>query len=99
VIVIEGASRSTFNPVIGPAVAQLPATSQTVTELVAADAVSVPAGTEVTRVSCAWLGLARPEAASAALQAMVTSVALQAALGEAQAIAGGDRQTGAAKYR
>src|ERR1700704_149300 len=87
-MVMDGASRSTFNPVMGPAAAQLPARSQTVTELVAAEAVSMPAGTAVVRVNAAWLGSARPEVASTTLHATVTSAALHAALGAAQAIAG-----------
>ena len=78
---------------MGPAVAQLPAASQTVAELVAAAAVSVPAGTDVVRLSCAWAGVARPDRVSLAVQATVTSLELQALLGAAQATAGAVRST------
>src|ERR1700682_4448074 len=78
---------------MGPAVAQLPATSQTVTELVAAAAVSVPAGTEVARLSCVWGGVASPGKLLLAGRAAVTSVALQVALGVAQTMAGPVRST------
>src|ERR1700704_4482467 len=92
-MMIEGASRSTFAPLTGPAVAQLAAASQTVFELVEAEAVSVPAATEVVSENCARLGSARPDTPSVAEQAMVTSPALQAAGAVAQVIAGALRST------
>ena len=44
-IITRGASRSTRNPFIGPAVTQLPARSQTCTAWVLASAVSLPSAT------------------------------------------------------
>src|SRR4030081_2641272 len=90
---IEGARRSTFTPVMGPAVAQLPAASQTLFEPVEAEAVSVPAATAVVSENCAWLGSARPDTPSVAVQARVTSAELQAAGAAAQLIAGALRST------
>ena len=58
VIVIVGASLSTFRPDNGPIVVQFPDTSQTVRCPVDAFAVSVPTGTDVVSENDASLGLA-----------------------------------------
>ena len=57
--------------------AQFPATSHTVALGVEALLVSVPDGTLVESVKVGWLPAAKPEVASAALQAMETSDGLQ----------------------
>src|SRR4051812_23428814 len=67
-----GALRSTLLPVTGPAVAQLPALSQTCRVPVAALAVSLPAATDVLNEKLASLALARPDVASVAVHAIDT---------------------------
>jgi hypothetical protein len=71
-IVTAGAFRSTWMPAIGPDVAQLPATSQTLRGPVVAFAVSVPAATNVTSSNCASAADARPEPTSDAVHAIAT---------------------------
>src|SRR5688500_17394457 len=86
---ITGAFLSTLLPPIGPAVAQLPTLSQTSRLPVSALAVSVPAGTPVERVNAASAELARPELASCAVQAMLTSLGCHCPSGGSQVITGG----------
>jgi hypothetical protein len=76
-MLIAGGLLSTMLPPIGPAVEQLPATSQTVRDPVTAFAVSVPAGTEVVSVKLLSAEFAKPERPSFALHAMLTSLACQ----------------------
>ena len=60
-MLMPGAFLSTLLPEIGPAIAQLPARSQTVRLFVRALAVSVPGETFVIRLKDASLAAARPE--------------------------------------
>src|SRR5690349_3886965 len=73
-----GAFLSTLLPPTEPAAAVFPALSDITRELVTALAVSVPAGTLVVTVKPGLAGLAKPEVASEAVHAMVTSLACQA---------------------
>src|SRR6266403_3501734 len=66
---------STLFPTMGPAVAQLPATSQTTRVPVVAFAVSAPAATPVASEKLASEGLLKPEPLSVTEQAMPTSTA------------------------
>src|SRR5690242_17840144 len=86
---IAGPRLSTMLPKIGPAVAQLPARSQTERLLVAALAVSEPAGTLVMSVKEASAALAKPVPLSRAVQASETSVECHRPSGAAQEICGG----------
>src|SRR6266446_6229101 len=88
-MLIAGGFLSTMLPATGPAVAQLPATSQIERVPVCALEVSVPAGTLVLREKVASWGLARPEPASLALQRMLVSLACQRASGPPQLTTGG----------
>ncbi len=88
VTVMDGALRSILLPAIGPAVAQLPSTSQTTRLSVLAFAVSMPAPTDVTSENDASAGLARPVPESLAVQARATLVACHAPSGAAQAMVG-----------
>ena len=72
VIVMVGAELSIFTPMIGPAVAQLPALSQAWTEFVETFGLAVPAAMEAVSVMLDWAGLARPDAASLAVHVKVT---------------------------
>src|SRR5215472_14789444 len=74
-MVMSGAFLSTMLPLIGPAMTQLPATSQICRLSVKALAVSVPDGTMVDRVKLASPGLARPDSASLAVHWRLTSLA------------------------
>jgi len=85
---ITGGLRSTRNPPT-TAVVQLPATSQTGRVLVLALAVSVPAGTLVESEKSASDVLARPDAASVAVQATLTSVGCHRPSAAPHATAGG----------
>src|SRR5204863_3603373 len=80
---------STMIPVIGPAVTQFPALSQTLWLLVEAFAVSVPAGTFVARLKLASAGSARSEPPSDAVHGMLTSVACHVGDVGVQARSGG----------
>src|SRR5690349_14651585 len=86
---IVGAFLSTLFGPSGPALAQFPAPSHTWWLLVSALAVSVPAGTLVTREKLASAGTARPESLSVAAQAIPTSAACQSVSGAPQETAGG----------
>src|SRR5437667_11148834 len=86
---MSGALRSTLLPAIGPAVAQLPALSQTWRLSVDAFASSLPAGTLVDSEKLASAGFARPEPLSFAVQGMLTLLACQLPSGEPQVIVGG----------
>src|SRR5258708_392288 len=88
-IVICGGFLSTLLGPIGPAAAQLPATSHSWRVPVKAAAVSVPAGTLVVSVKFAGEFALSPEPLSLAVQAMLTSLALHKPSGETQMIAGG----------
>src|SRR5689334_19098576 len=81
---IAGGFLSTMFPLYGPLVVLLPATSKTVRLPVEALLVSVPAGTDVTRLKLASAGLASPEFASLAVQARETSLACHSPSGKAQ---------------
>src|SRR5262245_12424424 len=72
-----GAFLSILLPLIGPAVALLPALSATLRLLVAALAFSVPLATLVERLKLASAAFARSEVASLAVQAIFTSLACQ----------------------
>ncbi len=63
---------SIFTPMIGPAVAPLPALSQAWTEFVETFGLAVPAAMEAVSVMLDWAGLARPDAASLAVHVKVT---------------------------
>src|SRR6266545_958051 len=76
-MVIVGAFLSIMLPLIGPPTVKFPATSNTVCVPVNALFVSVPAGTLVKSRKLASAGFARPDSASLAVQAMLTSVACQ----------------------
>jgi hypothetical protein len=84
-----GGLRSTLIPLIGPAVAQLSALSQTSWLSVEAFAVSVPVATLVVSVNDASAGFARPEPVSAAVQRRVTLDACQSVSVVPQETAGG----------
>ena len=88
---IDGALRSILLPAIGPAVAQLPSTSQTTRLSVLAFAVSMPAPTDVTSENEASAGLTRPVPASLAAQARLTLAACHAPSGAAQVMVGSRR--------
>src|SRR5207248_1100941 len=79
-----GVVRSTWLPVIGPAVAQLPATSQTWCDPVAAFELGDPAGTVVLSEKPASDEFARPEPLSDAVQASETFCACHAESAVAQ---------------
>src|SRR6266545_1970809 len=68
---------STLLPLIGPAVAELPTASPTAWVPVEALASSVSAGTLVDRENLASAGLTKPEPASLAVQAILTSLPCQ----------------------
>src|SRR5262245_35539943 len=89
VIEMTGGFLSTMKGPTGPAVVQLPGTSQTLWVLVKAEGVSVPAGTDVVSVKLASPGLASPESASKAVQEEVWSVACQTESGTLQLTTGG----------
>src|SRR5687767_10174824 len=89
-MVIVGAFLSTLFPLIGPAVAQLPATSQTVLLLVEAFAVSVFAVTLVVKLKLSTAALLRPEMPSFAVQGIFTSVACHTPSAESQETEGAD---------
>src|SRR6185369_3155419 len=80
---------STRLPAIGPPVAQLPATSQTVWLLVTALPLLASGATEVASAKLASAGSARPEPVSVAVHASVTFTGCHAPSGSAHAIAGG----------
>src|SRR6266571_9338446 len=88
-MLILGGFLSTLMPTIGPAVAQLTATSQTARVPVVALDVSVPAETLVLSEKLASEELARPERVSVAEQGMTTSVGCQRLSGEPQVREGG----------
>ena len=75
-----GPLRSILLPVTGPAVEQLPTASQTWTLFVLAFAFSVPGATLVVSVTVACDGVARPDAASEAVQSIDALVASHCAL-------------------
>src|SRR5262249_7094169 len=91
VIAIDGVRLSTRLPAIGPTVVQFPATSQTSCAFVDAFVVSVSAATFVTSENAASDGVASPDPASLAVQAIATSVACQALSLVPQATAAGVR--------
>src|SRR5512142_3299961 len=74
-MLMVGACLSTWLPLIGPAVAELPALSNTLRLFVEALLVSEPLATLVARLKFASAASARLEEASLAVQAMLTSLA------------------------
>src|SRR5262245_51913050 len=74
-MVMLGAFLSTLLPLMGPAVAVLPARSAMLRLPVVALAVSVSLGTVVLRVKLASAAFASPDPPSLAVQAMLTSLA------------------------
>jgi hypothetical protein len=74
---IAGAVLSILTPVIGPAVAQLPALSHTETEFVEALWLLVPGGMDAVRETLDWLGVASPDPTSVAVHAKETVPACQ----------------------
>src|SRR5215471_19695501 len=86
---MTGGFLSTMKGPIGPAVVQLPATSQTSWALVNADAVSVPAGTDVVSVKLASALSASPEVVSTPKQVVDTSLACQTESAPKQLTPGG----------
>src|SRR5258707_779323 len=84
-----GGFLSTMLPLIGPAAAQFPATSQTECVPVAALEVSVPAGTLAVSEKLASAGFTRPEPASLAEQGMLTSAGCQRLSGDPHVREGG----------
>src|SRR5262245_25025614 len=85
---IAGPFRSTLLPPIDPAVAQLPATSQTLRLPVAALAFSVPGATDVVNENAASAGFTSPDPLSPAVQASATLSACHAPSGTAHAMVG-----------
>src|SRR5262245_30024950 len=75
-------------PPIGPTVAQLPATSQTMRLFVAALAVSTPEPTDVVREKLASPALARPVPLSVAVHASATLPPCHTPSGDAHTITG-----------
>src|SRR4051794_1867563 len=84
-----GRARSIAIGRIGPAVAQLPATSHTARLSVPAFASATPSGTEVERPKLASAGRSSPEPGSAAAHAIVTFSRCQPPSGASHVISGG----------